>query len=252
MLVCQVPIVDLLIDELVLVSDLLSFLFFPDCNDSLVSIHLHLADQVQLLVLNELTLGIYDSHLVVDTSELVSQDAVDLLPVLRVQVIPISYQLTLKGNTSPILLDDIPGTRMPRHLISFTLLDLLLLKDESSLLSLEFVLLFLLLFKHALHPEDFTLAIELLLHLFGLLIQELSLLFLLFFFLHLHFAFLHGTSLSAPLVDLVLALKFGSHFSELLLGHEVCTTCSNDGFRDDTNGRSRYGLALCECFLFRL
>ena len=87
------PLVEVLVvdpvDEFALVAEFLPLLFFALLQDGIVGVVLHLADEVALLILDQIPLGLDGLHLINDAAKLVTHDAVDLLAILRVQVLPV-------------------------------------------------------------------------------------------------------------------------------------------------------------------
>lgn len=94
MLLQQVLVVDL-VNFLLLVPNLLPLLLLLDREHLFLSVEVHLPDVKLFVVFHYLLLRIHDSHLLLNATELVSQDAIDLIPVLGVEVALVCHQLTL-------------------------------------------------------------------------------------------------------------------------------------------------------------
>ena len=94
MLLQQVLVVDL-VDFLLLVPNLLPLLLLLDHEHLFLGVEVHLPDVKLFVVFHYLLLRIHDSHLLLNAAELVSQDAIDLIPVLGVEVALVCHQLTL-------------------------------------------------------------------------------------------------------------------------------------------------------------
>ena len=94
MLLQQVLVVDL-VNFLLLVPNLLPLLLLLDREHLFLGVEVHLPDVKLFVVFHYLLLRIHDSHLLFNAAELVSQDAIDLIPVLGVEVVLVCHQLTL-------------------------------------------------------------------------------------------------------------------------------------------------------------
>ena len=94
MLLQQVLVVDL-INFLLLISNFLPLLLLLDRVHLFLGVEVHLSDVKLFVVFHDILLRIHDSHLLFNAAELVSQDAIDLIPVLGVEVVLVCHQLTL-------------------------------------------------------------------------------------------------------------------------------------------------------------
>ena len=104
MLLQQVLVVDL-IDFLLLIPNLLPLLLQLDRLYLFLGVEVHLPDVELFVVLHYLLLRIHDFHLLFNATKLVSQDAIDLISILGVEVALVCHQLTLQSDPDSIFFD---------------------------------------------------------------------------------------------------------------------------------------------------
>ena len=83
------------VNFLFLIPNLLPLLLLLDHLHFFLGVEIHLPDVKLFVVLDYLLLRIHDSHLLFNAAKLVSQDAIDLISVLGVEVVLVRHQLTL-------------------------------------------------------------------------------------------------------------------------------------------------------------
>ena len=112
----EILVVDL-VDQLLLISLLLS-LFLPLYRHYLfLDVPIHLPYVQIFVIFYDLLLGVHYSDFLLNATELVAQDAIDLISILGVQVVLVRDQLTMDCDPNPILLNHVASFPMPCNLV---------------------------------------------------------------------------------------------------------------------------------------